>query len=480
PYTYRWDNGETAPDAVALAPGRRAVTVTDANGCTADATVEITENILPLSVKITQTAEIRCAGNAEAALETGVSGGKGPFAFSWNDPSAQGATPRGLKAGTYQLQVKDASGKSASATYTVRGPDALGAQATATAPASTGNRDGKAGVAATGGKGPYTYRWDNGETAPDAVALAPGQRSVTVTDANGCTATSSISITENILPLKISIELKQEITCSGKADGVLGVVITGGKQPYQTKWSQGSSDLQAIGLGEGSYQVTITDAVGNTGTASSKLESPAPITISWLAIAGAGSRPDGQATVQANGGSGAFSYYWDNGEAVPAALGLSAGRHQVTATDAKGCSAIAEKEIPRRLIEGLIAGKLQAGQVIPLEQVRFEVDSTNFNERSLPMLNELFEFMVKNPGLNIEIGGHTSNLCSDVICDQISSARAKSVADYLVRKGMDPIRVSSKGYGKRQPIASNDTQEGRTKNQRAEVKILAVSASPGQ
>jgi outer membrane protein OmpA-like peptidoglycan-associated protein len=132
------------------------------------------------------------------------------------------------------------------------------------------------------------------------------------------------------------------------------------------------------------------------------------------------------------------------------------------------------------LIEGLVAGRLQPGQVIPLEQVRFEVDSTNFNERSLPMLTELFEFMVKNPGLKIEIGGHTSNLCSDAICDQISSARAKSVADYLVRKGMDPIRVSSKGYGKRQPIANNDTQEGRTKNQRVEVKVLTVPDDAGQ
>ena len=119
---------------------------------------------------------------------------------------------------------------------------------------------------------------------------------------------------------------------------------------------------------------------------------------------------------------------------------------------------------------------MNPGQTIPLEQVRFEVDSINFNERSLPMINELFEFLVENPLVSIEIGGHTSNLCSDAFCEQLSSARAKSVADYLVRKGMDPARVSSKGYGKKFPIATNDTAEGRTKNQRVELKIIAIGA----
>jgi outer membrane protein OmpA-like peptidoglycan-associated protein len=480
PYAVQWQNGGKELRLTGLPAGSYSVQVTDANGCKGNAVVEITENILPLSIKIAQTAEIRCAGNAEAALEATVSGGKGPFTFSWNDPTAQGQAPKALKAGVYQLQVKDASGKSASATFTVKGPEPLTAQATASAPASTGNQDGKASVTTNGGKAPYSFRWDNGETSQDAVNLAPGQRAVTVTDANGCTATSSVSITENILPLKISLELKQAISCSDRTDGILAVILSGGKKPYQIKWSQGSSDLQATSLGAGNYQVTITDAVGNTGTAASSLESPPPVTISWISTSGAGSQPDGQATVQAKGGSGTFSYRWDNGETNPGALGLAAGRHQVTATDAKGCSAVAEKEIPKRLIEGLVAGRLQPGQVIPLEQVRFEVDSTNFNERSLPMLTELFEFMVKNPGLKIEIGGHTSNLCSDAICDQISSARAKSVADYLVRKGMDPIRVSSKGYGKRQPIANNDTQEGRTKNQRVEVKVLTVPDDAGQ
>ena len=361
----------------------------------------------------------------------------------------------------------------------MREPAPLSLQATLTAPASTNGKDGKASATASGGNSPYAFRWDNGESNQDAVQLAPGQRYVTVTDANNCSTNTSLTVTENILPLRISIRETQKISCAGKADGILSAMVEGGKNPFQIKWSQGGEGEQIKSLGPGTFQVTVTDVAGNSSTASIALKAPEPIVITWLSTAGAGTQADGQASIKASGGSGTLSYRWDSGEASPNAIALAAGIRQVTVSDANGCSATAEQEIPKRLIEALVAGKLSPGQTIPLEQVRFEVDSINFNERSLPMINELFEFLVKNPTLSIEIGGHTSNLCSDSFCDQLSAARAKSVADYLVRKGMEPARVSSKGYGKRFPIATNDTAEGRTKNQRVEVKIIALGSGNG-
>ena len=82
--------------------------------------------------------------------------------------------------------------------------------------------------------------------------------------------------------------------------------------------------------------------------------------------------------------------------------------------------------------------------------------------------------MKENGSVVIEVGGHTNNIPEHDFCDKLSNARAKSIADYIVQKGIDPKRVYYKGYGKRKPIATNDTAEGRMKNQRVEIKIISI------
>jgi outer membrane protein OmpA-like peptidoglycan-associated protein len=74
----------------------------------------------------------------------------------------------------------------------------------------------------------------------------------------------------------------------------------------------------------------------------------------------------------------------------------------------------------------------------------------------------------------IEVAGHTNNQPSDAFADQLSTARAKAVAEYLFAKGVDPKRVQYKGYGKRLPLVPNTSPEGRRTNQRVEIKILRV------
>ena len=90
------------------------------------------------------------------------------------------------------------------------------------------------------------------------------------------------------------------------------------------------------------------------------------------------------------------------------------------------------------------------------------------------MLEELFEFLSENASIAVEIGGHTNNIPEHEFCDRLSEARAKAVANFIVSKGIDPKRVLYKGFGKRKPIATNKTKDGRLKNQRVEVKILSI------
>jgi outer membrane protein OmpA-like peptidoglycan-associated protein len=75
--------------------------------------------------------------------------------------------------------------------------------------------------------------------------------------------------------------------------------------------------------------------------------------------------------------------------------------------------------------------------------------------------------------VSIELGGHTNSLPPDEYCDKISRARAKATADYLLKRDIPIYRVFYKGYGKRDPIADNDTPEGRLKNQRVELKVIS-------
>lgn len=474
-YSYRWDNGETTAAATKLPPGSHSVTVTDANGCTATGSVEITENILPLAVTIEETDKIKCAGD-KTSLKATVSGGKEPFQYTWNNPALSGAQPANVAAGDYQVTVSDASGKSATARLNVVQPAPLSLIATVQAPASAGNADGKAVAQPRGGTGAYIFAWDNGESTANAVRLGPGKHSVTVTDANGCSAVATFDISENILPLALQIEVDGKIKCAGETVR-LKAKVSGGKGPFQYAWDNAA--LQGdnpANVAAGDYQITLTDAQGKTAVATASVKAPAPLTVEVTRNIGATTdrSNDGRVLVKASGGTGTPTFAWDNGETTAQTKKLGLGMHSVTVTDGNGCVAKAEVEIKQRILPALTVGQLSSGQTIRMEQLRFEADSSSLNADCLPVLNELYDFLSENGGIVIEIGGHTNSTPPDEFCDRLSTARAKSVADYLISKGIAPQRVAYKGYGKRKPIASNATAEGRRTNQRVEIKILKL------
>ena len=96
------------------------------------------------------------------------------------------------------------------------------------------------------------------------------------------------------------------------------------------------------------------------------------------------------------------------------------------------------------------------------------------NKNSFKILDELYAYLAKNQSVKIEIGGHTNGVPSVEYCDKLSTERAREVASYLTKKGINKTRVTFKGYGKRNPLASDKTMEGRKKNQRVEIKILST------
>lgn len=118
--------------------------------------------------------------------------------------------------------------------------------------------------------------------------------------------------------------------------------------------------------------------------------------------------------------------------------------------------------------------KITPGQVIRLDELYFQADNATLNKNSYKVLDEVFTFLTKNKSVKIEIGGHTNGVPSVEYCNKLSNERAKAVASYLTGKGISKTRITYKGYGKRYPLASDKTMEGRMKNQRVEIKILST------
>lgn len=115
--------------------------------------------------------------------------------------------------------------------------------------------------------------------------------------------------------------------------------------------------------------------------------------------------------------------------------------------------------------------KAEVGTVVVLKNIFFDFDRSDLKPESFEELDRLVDYLQHNQ-VNVEIGGHTDDQGSDDYNDRLSQCRAKAVYEYIVQHGIDSSRLSYHGYGKRQPIADNGTEEGRAANRRTEFKIV--------
>jgi hypothetical protein len=342
-YTYSWaPSGGTGATASGLSAGTYTVTVTDANGCTATQSFTITQ---PAGLVATASqTNVSCNGGSNGTATVAVTGGTGAYTYSWAPSGGTGATASGLAAGTYTVTVTDANACQTTQSFTITQPAALVATASAQTNVScNGGSNGSATVAVTGGTGAYTYSWaPSGGTVATASGLSAGTYTVTVTDANGCTATQSFIITEPAA-LVAAASAQTNIACNGASTGSATVAVTGGTGAYTYLWApSGGTAATASGLAAGTYTVTVTDANGCTATQSFIITQPAALmaTASAQTNVSCNGGSNGTATVAATGGTGAYTYSWaPSGGTAATASGLAAGIYTVTVTDANGCTA---------------------------------------------------------------------------------------------------------------------------------------------
>src|SRR5690606_26743980 len=261
PYVYAWSpNGATTSSVSNLAPGVYALTVTDASGQTINRSFTITQPTLVLP-NLTFT-NVSCNGKNDGSATVAPSGGVPPYTVLWSDGKI-GLTNNKMAPGAYSVTVRDANGCPITQNFTIVEPavitPSVGSQ---TNVSGYGGSDGSATVTATGGTAPYTYSWSpSGGTADTATNLAAGTYTVLVTDANGCTATQSVVITQPAIPYDIVLVSQNNISCNGANNGSITINVTGGTAPYNYVWSNGGGNTPAISnLATGNYTVTVTDA----------------------------------------------------------------------------------------------------------------------------------------------------------------------------------------------------------------------------
>jgi OmpA-OmpF porin, OOP family len=116
--------------------------------------------------------------------------------------------------------------------------------------------------------------------------------------------------------------------------------------------------------------------------------------------------------------------------------------------------------------------QFEPSKIFVLKNVQFEYEKSEPDEESHKTLDDLVKYLQRKSTIKVEISGHTDNIGRESKNHQLSEARAKAIVDYLIAQGIEKKRLSYKGYGSREPIDDNNTEAGRQKNRRIEVRIL--------
>ena len=343
-YSYLWSNTQTTPTISGLTAGMYSVTVTDANMCTTVASVTINQPDA-LSATASVNSNVSCNGGSDGEVTVNVTGGTGGYSFAWSNSGAT-ATISGLSAGTFTVTVTDGNMCTTTASATVTEPSLLVATASSTDIDCNGNNNGTATVNTVGGTPGYSFLWSNMETTPMINGLAPGNYSVTVTDANMCTSVSSTVVNE---PPAISISgAVTDETGVDANDGTITLTVTGGTgnpTGFTYSWDLPSNQQNLTNLMPGNYTVTVTDDNNCSETATFTVNAfDAPmITVDNVTNVSCNGGSDGAINISVSGGVMPYNYNW-SGPSFSSMnediSGLSSGIYTVTVTDGIGTTAV--------------------------------------------------------------------------------------------------------------------------------------------
>ncbi|MHB1178799.1 MAG: T9SS type B sorting domain-containing protein, partial [Daejeonella sp.] len=265
PYSYAWSNGSTSRDLTNVPAGIYTVNITDSYNCVITQTISITQPASPLSISFSKK-DVSCFDANNGSIAISSTGGTAPYNYRWNDGRVTKDISN-LNAASYTITVVDSKGCSISQEIRIDQPAmALSLELTKMNVSCFGGNDGSVRSKVTGGTAPYTYNWSNGQKTSNVSGLTPGNYSVTIFDANGCSVNQIFTITQPAAALKASLTIKNTL-CKTSSDGSITAIISGGTSPYKISWKGNAGTTNGISnLLAGVYDLMVTDANGCTLT----------------------------------------------------------------------------------------------------------------------------------------------------------------------------------------------------------------------
>lgn len=336
-----------------LATGTYTVTVRDAALCTATVGFTISQLASTVGGNLISVTNVNCGAGATGGFQVIGSGGSGTYSTYAipTRPSQSNGTFTALAAGTYTVTVTDNTGctGTVSATILQNGSTITLAATTTNNVSCFGGNTGRITATASSGVPAYTY---NMGTATNATGvfnnLTTGIYTVSVVDANGCTATASATIAQPINPLGLTFTNIINPSCFNGTNGSAALAVSGGTTPYTYCLDQNGFCTQntanLVNLPNGAYVVRVTDAVGCTAFDILNISEQSAVTLTLQGSTNAtcNGSSTGTATVLAGGGTVSYTYLIDGVLNTPSNnptfTGLAPTTHTVTVRDSKGCS----------------------------------------------------------------------------------------------------------------------------------------------
>ncbi len=354
PYTYQWATGQISQDLNNIAAGNYAVTVTDANNCTATSNAVVPGNSISFALAGTPSANSSCLQN-NGAIDLSVNP-PGGVSYLWSNLAVT-EDLSGLNAGTYTVTVSAGGNCTNTAAFTISSNVPSPQIAQNITAALCGQTSGSIDLTVSGSPTPYQFNWSNAALVEDINTLLSGNYTVTVTAGNGCTTVESFVVPENTIVPNIGSALTQSTSCL-ISNGAINLTITPPSATgYTFLWSNAAVTEDLANIAAGSYTVTVSGGGSCTNTAVLAVGSSLPLpSIAETIAAAACGQASGSIDLSITVGPTPYGYLWSTGATVEDLNVLLSGNYSVTVSAANGCTAVESFTVQENVITPVVNG----------------------------------------------------------------------------------------------------------------------------
>ncbi len=319
-----------------------------------------------------QKTNVSCSGSSNGQLQVVIEDGEEPYSYAWSTGESSSAI-QNLTAGNYMVTVTDAKGNTMTLNEYIASTEAIVITESLTQP-TCGNMNGAISLNVTGGSGAYTFAWSNGTTQQNLTNLGSGSYTVLVSDSAGCSAQKNFTL---INSTSITVGVSFTHPACSQSNGIIDITPTGGVEPYTYAWNTGATTQDLENGGAGTYSVKISDAAGCSVNMVYALRINNTMALKYI-VSPTSCADDsiGAIDLTVTGGTGPYTYLWQDGITTEDRTGLKSGLYKVTVTDFSGCSSSINISVFKKtftvsseVIQPKCAGDLGSITVTPVDGV---------------------------------------------------------------------------------------------------------------